>query len=214
MRHLLYTLAILLFCAYFALTALYVTPINPIKTQTNIHNMFIGKFFYQDWGLFAPNPVASNTEVHVQCLAPQYVTHMMNISQGLWERHRQNRVSSYDRLGRVVGNYAHSVFSISRQEVILRRECDSNPQSGSCFRSRQLRQDSIDFATQGLTRVAASFCNDQGRATGKHFDHAQIFLSTQAVRPWSQRHRPPVAARFVDLGRHTLPTLPAPGIWR
>ena len=214
MKFIIYTLAILSLTVYLSLTALYVSPINPIKTQINTHNVVIGKFFYQDWGLFAPNPVASNTEVHVQCLSPTYVTRMTNISRGLWERHQQNRISPYDRLGRVIGNYAHGVFSISRQEVTLRHECDKNPSGESCRRSKQLRKDSVDFATQGLKRVAASFCSDQHKATGKSFDQAQIYLSSQDVQPWSKRYQSPPVARFVDLGKHNLPNLPAPGIWR
>ncbi|MPY67938.1 hypothetical protein F8S09_14850 [Deinococcus sp. SDU3-2] len=210
----LYFMALLIFTGYFAATALFVSPANPIKTQTNVHNQIIGKYFYQDWGLFAPNPISSSVEVHLQCLSNTKVTHLINVSKGIWQRHQKNRVSPYDRIGRVLGNYGHSIISVSRQEVLASQECSNDPGSGACKRSKRLRKSAVDFATRGLTRVASGFCGDQAIATGHTFDRAQIYLSLTPVNRWSKRHDPPREAEFIDVGEHPLVAVAAPGIWR
>jgi hypothetical protein len=172
-RYGLYGVLIWVWVGYFALTALYVSPPNPLKTLTDLHLKTVGKYFYQDWGLFAPNPVQSNLEVHFRCLTKDavaenkppktkllktialpetspktsvqqtdkslvktsdtevelrtYLVGSVNATKGLWEAHRHNRFSPYDRLGRSIGNYAQGLVGFTRGEEPLRKLCKKMP---------------------------------------------------------------------------------------
>ena len=51
-----------LLAAHFGITALHVTPVNPLKVEhERLVSAWIGPVFEQNWKLFAPDPIAMGT---------------------------------------------------------------------------------------------------------------------------------------------------------
>jgi hypothetical protein len=109
----------MLFLAHFALTALYVSPTNPLKLRYNIFlGQTTGRFFQQNWSLFAPSPVTSNQRMLVRCLSLKEATSDSLPSDGWYDittplitRHQQNRFSAYDRLNRTQANALRDYYT-------------------------------------------------------------------------------------------------------
>ena len=91
-------------------------PLNPIKLKLYpILNLTIGKYFSQNWNLFAPNPVGQNYSLLIQPRTSNDSTVADNVwydvSQPFWDSFHRNRFSAYDRLARSQTNTLKDILS-------------------------------------------------------------------------------------------------------
>jgi Family of unknown function (DUF5819) len=199
-----------------SMTILYNSPPNPIKTLTNIHSEYIGQFFYQDWGLFAPTPINMDIKLLLECLTHDGDSSgVLDVSGELIKQHQQNRFTSYERLLRVPDNYAHTLVSQNRSEVISGKTCEKYPNGKSCKEVKKQRKEREEKATQGLTRVASAFCADMSKSRfGKPFQKAHAWVSLSSVPKWSKRFIEKKDTKLVEGGILELTPTRAYGIWK
>lgn len=217
-RYWLYLGLLGLFGAHFGLTALYVSPPNPLKIMTSdLHQGYIGRFFYQDWGLFAPDPVRTDFSIYGECLNGEEGSGVYNLSRPVQDKRRVLPMSQYDRLSRVVTYYPLSYVSVARVEDPLRLYCDDPERETdpACLAHRE-RVDSRQQAYEiGMIKVVSSFCRELARETGQKYDQVRVGFSSDPVPGWSQRYQPVREETIYDLGVHPIdPEVMAHGIWK
>lgn len=213
-RYCFYSLATAGLAWHFALTGLFVLPNNPIKTVTAMDRQYIGRYFYQDWGLFAPDPVQRDMLVYVQCVGDNHSTPALDITTGLWESRRRNPFSASDRLSRVHTNYAFALISPGRQETPLIGFCRDNPDEEICTTMETERNERRSNVEEGMTRLASAFCADMRGSFGMDFAQARIWVALADVPRWSQRWVGEKDKDFIDLGTVALEQVPSFGVWR
>lgn len=207
---LLYFILIIIFVAHFSLTILFVLPPNPIKTTIKLPSIYIGKYFYQDWGLFAPDPISMDISVLVKCVDNnESETPFWNITDD-FNRYNNRK----NRIQRVVVNYAHSYINASREEMPLLKLCNINPDHASCAQLRKAENDRREASKEGLRRVASAFCADIQHATNIEYEKAHILIELSKVPPWSKRYTESPTKSFLNLGIVALDKKPAFRIWK
>jgi hypothetical protein len=176
---------------HFTLTVCYVMPLNPITMR--YHGLLmntIGRFFRQNWSLFAPTPVQNNQRMLVRVLNSKEASGVSlpidgwyDLTSPLIARHQQNRFSAYDRLNRTQANALRDYYTGG---IRLRLWLDAC-QRGSREACRHY-QDGLN-AERGyngdLLRLAASaFCKDIHAQCTK----VAVRLRETPVAPWSARN--------------------------
>ena len=205
--------------AHLGLTALYVTPDNPLRAEfAPVLTASIGRFFSQDWRLFAPSPADTNLTVLVSCLngplaaaagsAPDAGLDAsepggwVDLTTPLVRAHQRSRLSAYERLNRAQQTAARIAASLPGQLLPWRKACDHGDQA-SCEWVEAETERHQRAAREYLARTAASYC----RAAAPGAAAVGLRLRRQGPVPWSQRGgtRAPPAPTDVDLGVFPVP---------
>jgi hypothetical protein len=182
---------LVLFFAHFALTVCYVMPINPIRIKLNrVLGNTIGRFFRQNWSLFAPSPVQSNQRMLVRPLTAQEAAAATLPADGWYDvttpviaRHQQNRFSAYDRLNRTQATALRDYFGGG---IMLHpwMEACAHGDKKAC----QHYQDGLNaqrrFDSDLLRRTASAFCKDIQMPCAK----VAVRIRESPAAPWSARH--------------------------
>ena len=198
---------------HFALTLIYVSPINPVKIamQPIVYGT-IGFYFAQNWSFFAPNPISSNNIFLVRPITRQELASLnpdalpednwYDLTSPLWERFQRNRFSAYERLSRPQSNGMRMYLGGGPELGPWMDACQKGDMAACRFYETQM-----DFyrqrATELLARIASGFV---GEFLGHNPDIVAVALRirTQTVVPWSQRHTGVPAVKDLDLGVHDL----------
>lgn len=94
------------FIFHFSITLIYNTPSNPIKAKYNKHiNLYMEPIFTQNWRLFAPTPVSTNSQFYVKAKIQSEqgvsTTGWIDILDYMVEGNQNNRFTPYNRLLRI-----------------------------------------------------------------------------------------------------------------
>jgi hypothetical protein len=181
---------------FFGATFFYCFPNNPARMSLRPAVDWIGKYFAQNWSLFAPNPIQDNQALFVRCLTTEDVARgtspdrlppdgWRDITTALLRAHQRNRFSSYDRVSRTHSNFIRYFMQGSPALQALREACAQDGDKGTCRLGNQLLDDAHKTAALGLARVASSFCNSPGEAP--HAQFVAISIQVSPVVPWSRR---------------------------
>lgn len=203
---------------HFALTILYVGPVNPIKMKLqSVLDATIGTYFPQDWTFFAPEPVDTNFFILVQPLTSvqQSAAIKTGLLQNGWRnitapgyaRLHQNRFSAYDRLMRPQYNTATSLLNVQRNLVPWIEGCKSGDRSACKLVQENLKK-SFPPTRQTLVNIASAYCN----ATQLSRDNTYVAIQIRQVSsvPWSQRFTGKPVVKDINVGifpinRHVAP---------
>lgn len=213
-----YVLSVAAFTMHFLLTLLYVAPVNPVRLRTVLPDVYVGSFFYQDWGLFAPNPVQGDVLVQYQCVAKSGLqTPVLDAVTGLWNRGYNN---GFERVMRTLVTPAMSDLYGERWDAYYVKVCAdpegsaaNGSQSQFCEGAQRELENRRQAHLSSLIRVGSAFCADIARTNGVDFDQIRVWLVMSEVPRWSQRGSEPIEAG-VFLGTHDLVPTPAFGIWK
>lgn len=214
MKSIFYVGVLVIFSLHFLLTLIYVSPPNPIKTVTNLPNLYIGNFFPQEWAFFSPEPGDSDYGLSVQCIDSKVdrKTRLLDVMSGLWHRHQRNRFSPYDRIQSVPGNHAFAMVAHSFADIPLLKACAANSNLPHCEDLEEQFKVQREASKEGLVKVASAFCAD---VAGSAFDSARLVVWEMHVQPWSQRYSNTKERTMVaDLGISTLVASKSYNIWR
>lgn len=185
--------------AHLALTALYVTPENPLRAELlSVLTATIGRFFAQDWRLFAPNPADTGTSVLVSCLDAEETAEAVaradagvpvsgggpwfDLTTPLVEAHQRNRFSSYARVHRAQVTAARGVLALPVHLVPWQKACQQGDAASCDFVAAQLEL-AQGGARAYLGRVATSYC----RAEHPSAAGVGVRVRQQGPVPWSRR---------------------------
>lgn len=208
----------LLFILHFGLTLAYVAPPNPIKTKTIVPNLYVGTLFPQEWAFFAPDPVTGDIGVSVSCVseAEGVQTPYMDIISPLWEKHRRNRLTPYDRISRIPNSWAIGLFSLGDEDRAILNTCYEGEElkdTEQCKTLSTAYDDQQKQAESALVRVATSYCRDL--TSSVTFDNVEVSVWEEGILKWSQRNSGEEAsiALLHETGRHPISSAKGFGIW-
>ncbi|WP_107839838.1 DUF5819 family protein [Metasolibacillus meyeri] len=94
------------FIFHFTVTLIYNTPSNPIKAKYNQQiNFYMEPLFTQNWKLFAPTPVSTNSQFYVKAKIQSAdgvtTTGWLDMLDYMVENNQANRFTPYNRLLRI-----------------------------------------------------------------------------------------------------------------
>lgn len=204
------------------LVAIHNMPDNPARqSMASVLDGYVGRYFSQNWRLFAPNPAASDLGVLVACLgadgmavhavegAPAPADGWIDISAPLVEGHQRARLSAYDRLARAQINAARSAISVPLHLLLPARSC-SHGDDAACEQVEPEIERWQHSSGGYLARVASSYC----LATAPGSIGVAVAVRERKAIPWSQRNDPAVVRTEDDIYVGTFPIadaiLPAP----
>jgi len=172
------------------LSLVYTLPLNPIKIGLNpLVTLTVGKYFQQNWSLFAPNPISENITLFIAPLKSgelhrDEVLAWMDVTTPLLEHFRQNRFSGYERIGRAQLGALRLYMGNDPQLIPWQRACD-NGDATSCHVRDLIRDYDRKIALSSLQRVGSSICNQLYDANQKGF--ALGYKIVDSIE-WSQRY--------------------------
>ncbi len=191
---------------YALLALLYCMPMTPAKLrfQAVLEEDF-SPLFYQNWSLFAPEPINQDDTLLVHCSVDASLATTggvpddawEDIISPMWELARTHRLSPWERLSRPLAYPVRAYQGNSTELVPWATACVTGEQSACAVfenASRLLRV----HATRRLVAIGTAYC----RAA-----HPQRALSRLALRvrqtrppPWSKRFDGPFMAKDTDVG--------------
>lgn len=202
-------IALLWLPVHFAVTVLLVLPLNPIKAQYEVFlQREFGRFFSQNWSLFAPNPINVNNDLLARCmtesefLAFDGKTHptqgWSSLTAPVLERHQENRFSAYDRLSRPQTNFVRAFVSGSDGQYDALRLCQGGDE-GACRLYERMAAEQRRIYGPMLARIASAYCKETQPSSAPHA--VALRLRQAFAPPWSKRNEADAAAPVVmDLG--------------
>jgi len=197
---------------HFALTVIYVAPINPVKIalQPIVYGT-IGQYFAQNWSFFAPNPISSNISLLVRPLDPveaKLDSHDLpagewyDLTSPFWSRFQGNRFSAYERLSRPQANAMRMYMGGSPELGPWIDACHKGDQDACRFYEREM-QKFREHALEVLVRIASGFVTESF-PNHSNFTHVALRVRSQIVVPWSQRFHGKPAISDMDLGIYAI----------
>lgn len=195
---------------HMGLTVLFVMPMNPLTNELQpILDATIGTYFYQNWSLFAPNPVSDNHALLIRPLTgdePEAVqaggeladANWFNVSDPLWSRFQRNRLSAYDRLSRTQSSAVRNYLSGGIELVPLFEACRKGS-SGACETYEEQLAETRSRAVEILTRVASAISRDICRPV-QSCTHVALRVRRTTGVPWSQRFEGEPVVRDFEIG--------------
>ncbi len=200
---------------HLVVTAVYVSPPSPAKNaffSVPITN-YIDRYFYQDWGLFAPNPISMDIDVLVACVSESLKEKPINITSPLYAR---RYILGLDRVNRVAANYAYSYITPSRTDfLIVSKLCRNSQEHPACESIEKRFELRREAEKEGLRRVASAFCADLAEVRGQgRYRQADIWIVLTHAPRWENRRNAEREQQYIFLGRLNLDQVPPPKIWR
>ena len=180
---------------HFALTLLFVSPLNPIKMDhLFLANETIGRYFPQNWGLFAPQPVQSTQSLLVRCLTEEEIPARpedklpaegwQDVSLAHFTQAQRHPISAYERLVRPIQNslrlYMNGTPALAEfAEACLKGDEDACKTRAAAMKPLQ------EMSMRTLRRVSSAFCRE--RWSHRRFAKVALRLRDRDAVPWSQR---------------------------
>lgn len=181
--------------AHILLTLAYVMPMNPVKTPLKpLLDRTINTYFQQNWSLFAPNPVSSDTTLLARPLSRAEVAALRkqglpkdgwyDLSMPLWTRFQQNRFSAYDRLVRPATN---SIRSHGGSDLGPWWDACRKGDKTACKYYEARLRDAREKSGRVLAKIGSAFCKDVARP-GQEISHVALRVRETKSVPWSKRY--------------------------
>ena len=175
---------------YFTMSLVYTFPLNPIKVGLNpLIALTVGKYFQQNWSLFAPDPVSSNVTLFIAPLEtstskPTDSLAWIDVTTPLLDHFQENRFSGYERIGRAQTGALRLFMGNDPQSVPWKKACD-NGDSIACKVFTAMINYDRKIALQCLQRVGSSICNQLYDPGTTRF---ALGYSLESAVEWSQRY--------------------------
>ena len=210
-----------LLCLFFILTTIfYVTPNNPMKLTYGRWLGLFGRYFGQNWKLFAPDPLTTNMDLYVQCSPRPYSTssspdralQWRDVSGPLWRKFHDHRFGAYDRLARPIVGSLRGIIGGDESLALLRQDCARGEQR-SCKEYELGLASAKTQAGKMLGKVATAFCEDV--EPDAPVRTVSLRLIERPALPWSKRNERPGEYVYTDIGTYpAFGGIDAPGVWR
>ena len=181
---------------HFALTIVYVMPVTPIKLEhKKLLDATVGKFFYQDWRLFAPNPIANNAELIVKCGSADW----MNITKPLLENLQNNRLTPAGRVERVHGGAIRLFLNTTSGAETWQKACQRGDKT-ACKKYKKLSNEFSERGKKMLVRIGSVYC----KIANETAQEVSLRIRHNKHIKWSERYTAKRGA-FDDIEVGTFP---------
>jgi hypothetical protein len=210
------------FVVHFALTLVYVSPLNPLKMLLRpLVYTTIGVYFPQNWNFFAPSPLSVNYTLLVRPLQAQDLASASggrlpadgwyDITAPLWSAFQKNRFSAYDRLARAQSAGIRTYLGSSPELDSWVDACKNGDGDACTFTQRQ-SQISRAGAASLLSKVASAFCNE--RFLNQNVTSVALRIRRETPPSWSQRYTGKPIAEDINVGIFPIDrTIAASGVY-
>jgi hypothetical protein len=194
---------------HFALTIIYVMPVTPLKIELQpILSATIGRYFNQNWSLFAPNPVSTNEKLFVKCLTKEEVedgpvagvtaANWHDLSTPFWQAFQRNRFSAYERLGRPGSNAMRTYLTGGVGLTPWFEACRKGDTDSCLFYQAQLKS-AREQSVRLLRLIGSSFCKAIA-ARALEIRGVAFQIEVSQVRRWSRRNLQEDAPDYLRIG--------------
>lgn len=102
--------------AHFSIIILHAGPVNPISVKLQKYiNAYVSPFFYQNWHLFAPNPVTTNFHLFMQVrykepgVSESVESPWLDVITPFLEQNEKSLFSPYNRMVRLGLGFVHAL---------------------------------------------------------------------------------------------------------
>ncbi len=188
---------------HFFLTGLYLLPLNPVKLAFGRHlSAYVDRLFYQNWHLFAPDPINSSHSVIGKCRSGDVESAWLDVTHGVIERLKSNPVpgplSSALHLQQTVIR-AYLLGSSDVDDHMLLGFCRDQPEAEYCSRRGKQTTEVIEAARSSLVRLLTDACVTSGFSD---VDSVYIRLAVLEFPRFSSRSLPDEDGEvlYVDVG--------------
>lgn len=207
---------------HFALTLLYVFPLNPVKMELGfLANLTIGTYFPQNWSLFAPTPVQSTQVLLVRCLSAEEVpadsTHPLptegweDVSSAHFKQAQRHRLSSYERLVRPLQNSLRTYLNGGPDLYSFHEACEKGDTEACKARDIAIKP-RRELAARMFRRVGSVFCREAFPL--RRLSAVALRFRERGAVPWSARAEGKPKEQDFELGLFKLDeTVSLPGIY-
>lgn len=159
-------ITVLWLVAHFTLIIIYVLPTNPAQdTLEPFFDATIGKYFSQDWSLFAPDPISADYALLVRPLSRNEfaITQRQglpndgwyDLSSPLWTKFQSNRFSAYKTVFRPAAEALLHYLDQPQQQPV-----------------------------QLMVKTASAFCKDIGQ---RNASYVALIIRERPSKQWSER---------------------------
>ena len=201
--------ALLWLIVHMAMTAILVSPSNPIRLVADRFILpIMNVFFSQNWCFFAPDPLDTDEALLARCLTPLEATAARagaipangwyDLSTPFWVGFQRNRFTAYDRLIRPQSAAIRSSLGYPMEVGAWVKACRDGSKEACQTLEKQMKpiheRDNLLLA-----QVASGFCTGIAAGPGTFTDAALRVRVTQPV-PWSQRKTGKPITKDFDLG--------------
>lgn len=190
------------FVFHFSMIGLYLLPLNPVKLKLGRYlGVYVDPFFYQDWHLFAPDPIDSSQSVIGKCRVGSVESGWFDVTHGTIERLEQKPIAS--ALSSVLNLQqnlirAYLLGSSEADEVSLIEFCQEQPEAEYCRDRDKRMTEERAFAIDGLVRLVTDVCVANGFPD---VDSVYVRLADLAFPRFSSRSLPDEEGevRYIDM---------------
>ncbi|MNW31643.1 hypothetical protein D3C74_85700 [compost metagenome] len=183
----------MLLLMHFFLVFLHAGPINPISVALkSVTDNYVGRFFQQNWHLFAPQPMTQNLKLYVRVKYTDIGSKEINVSEWydvtepMIRTNEETLFSPYNRIIRIGSGYIHQLYIGGKDELtykLIEKNSDKEDAQNKIYSS--LEEDS-EHIENILYRYASAFAK-------KEFSEAEIrevqFMTSIAdAVPYSKRN--------------------------
>jgi Family of unknown function (DUF5819) len=181
-----YTIALIIICFHFILILTSILPKNALQTVTDLPFKYATWFWGQGWGFFAPEPVRSDTDFYIQCLAndkKQEASSNYELTEGLPTKGYKSLLHTY--IDDLAVEYSNSLAAVRE----IKDSCTEQNllDTDYCNRETKFQQSISDDLKERAVTLASAFCSDLSLSTRANYDQASIKIVSRPVRHWSKR---------------------------
>ena len=190
------------FVFHFFMIGLYLLPLNPVKLEFSRYLVvYVDPFFYQDWHLFAPDPINSSQSVIGKCRVGDVESGWFDVTHGIVERLEESPVASaLSSVLHLQQNLirAYLLGSSESDEVSLIEFCQDQPEAEYCRDRDKRMTEERAFAIDGLVRLVTDACVANGFPD---VDSVYVRLADLAFPRFSSRSLPDDEGevRYIDM---------------
>ena len=191
------------FVFHFSMIGLYLLPLNPVKLAFSPYLVaYVDSLFYQNWHLFAPDPINTSQSVIGKCRTDGVESHWFDMTHGIVERLEQNpTASALSSVLHLQQNLirAYLYGSAEAEDNLLLAFCQDQPDAEYC-RNREERAAAEEaLAVDGLVRLVTDACVSNGFSD---VDSVYVRLADLAFPRFSSRSLPDEEGevRYIDVG--------------
>ncbi|MBY8911472.1 hypothetical protein KY305_01700 [Bacillus sp. YC2] len=112
----------LIFVGHFSLIIAKVLPPNPLALAVKpISDRYTNTLFQQNWHLFAPDPITTNTHIYMKIDTgrPKTTDQWIDISTPLKEQNHTKIITPYNRIVRIIDGLSSEIFGNNQDDVIF-----------------------------------------------------------------------------------------------
>ncbi|WP_027954895.1 DUF5819 family protein [Halobacillus kuroshimensis] len=184
------SLILCVFVFHLVITALYLTPFNPVKAKYSFAvNAYMEPLFSQNWRLFAPNPASTNNQFMVRAqFADGGTSDWLDLTTFMIDKNQANRFTPYNRLVRIQRGAFTSLYqtdevTLKISQKIEEKNLDREDYDHLLENERTQKKD--EYAQEALNRYAQSYVRSV--YPEKDIEKTQIIMQETKAVPFSEK---------------------------